>query len=65
MTLTVTSEMAQEKAPPVLQHSIEREIAYLSIGLRKTQKRLETFCQEYGVRTSSEARDISPLDKLE
>lgn len=38
MTLTVTSEMAQEKAPPVLQHSIEREIAYLSIGLRKTQK---------------------------
>ncbi|NUO82489.1 hypothetical protein HUU05_20635 [candidate division KSB1 bacterium] len=63
--ITLTSEIGQEKVLPVLQHSIEREIVYLSIGLRKTQQRLEAFRKEYGLRSSSEAKSISPLDKLE
>lgn len=65
MTLTLTSEIAQEKIIPVLQHSIERELRYLSLGLRKTQRRLEAFQKEYGLQSSAEANGISPLDKLE
>lgn len=65
MTLILTSEIAQEKVIPVLRHSIEREISYLSLGLRKTQQRLAAFRKEYGLQSSVEARHIPPLDKLE
>ncbi len=65
MTLTITSEVTQEKVLPVLQHSIEREIVYLSVGLHKTQTRLDAFRKEYGRQASSEAGAIPPLDKLE
>ncbi len=65
MTLTLTSELPQENILPVLQHSFEREIGYLSVGLQKTQQRLDAFRKEYGILSSAEAQTIHPLDKLE
>ncbi len=48
-----------------LKHSIEREIAYLSIGQRKTLQRIQAFQNKYGVQLSAETQDIPALDKVE
>lgn len=65
MTLTITENIPKEKAIPILKHSIERELDFLSVGLRKTQQRLDMFREKYHVAYSEEAHDIPSLERVE
>ncbi len=65
MTLTLTSSASKEKAIPLVKHSIEKELGYLSIGLRRTQQRLDSFQKKYGAQSPALAENLPPLDRVE
>lgn len=65
MPITFNTNIPEKKVIPLIKESIEREIRYLSIGIKKTKKRIRYFQNRFGENTSSEVTDIPPLDLVE
>jgi hypothetical protein len=66
---TITLEVQDSlKAVPLLEAAIHRQIAYIAIGIEKTQKRLDEFEQKYGCRlehVDETVPTLAPLERVE
>ena len=66
---TITLEVQDRgKAIPLLEAALQRQAAYVEMGIAKTRQRLQVFEQQYGC-TLQEADtsgvSIDPLDRIE
>lgn len=66
---TITLEVQDRgKAIPLLEAALQRQAAYVDLGVAKTRKRLQAFEQQYGC-TLAEANTsgvtIDPLERVE
>jgi hypothetical protein len=63
---TITLEVQDsQKAVPLLEAAIHRQIAYVAIGIEKTRKRVEEFEQKYSCRLEQVDGIVPTLDPLE
>lgn len=65
MTLKLKTKAPEEKILPLLKQSIDREIRYLNIGLKKTAERINFYQTKYKKPSPSASNDIEPLDIVE
>jgi hypothetical protein len=63
---TITLEVQDsQKAVPLLEAAINRQIAYVAIGIEKTRKRIEEFEQKYGCHLEKVDSTVPTLDPFE
>ena len=66
---TITLEVQDRgKAIPLLEAALERQAAYVEMGIAKTRQRLQAFEQQYGCtlkHADTCGVNIAPLDRVE
>lgn len=65
MTVQVSTKVPNEQVIALLNHSVQREIDYMLIGLRKTEDRIRQFQDVYGAKSPDKVKNIPPLDRVE